>query len=146
MKMTLAEKLRFLADRIEDGKEFRFVGQTYIRYFDEHGQQFVKTQNGKDLKQGIRLKTIRANELEFIPKWEFTEDEKAILRNLPSNYRFIARDRNETLFIYDKKPYKGNGEFCVKRECEIKPLSLYEHLFKSVQWSDDEPCEFRRYL
>ena len=36
----------------------------------------------KTFKQGIRLKTIRANELEFIPKWEFTEDEKGYLEKL----------------------------------------------------------------
>ena len=137
MKMTLAEKLRFFADRIEDGKEFRFVGQTYIRYFDEGGQQFVKTQNGKDFKQGIRLKTIRANELEFIPKWEFTEDEKVILRNLPEQYKWIARDEHtNTLRVYEQFPSSAWGW------CTLP----FKHLFQSIQGSDEEPCEFRRYL
>ena len=145
MKMTLAEKLRFLADRMEDGKEFRFVGQTYIRYFDERGQQFVKTQNGKDFKQGIRLKTIRANELEFIPKWEFTEDEKVILRNLPERYKFIARDESNHVWVYALKPTKTNQYWSSGWGLVIS-LSGFRHLFKSIQCSDDEPCEFRKYI
>ena len=144
--MTLAEKLRFLADRIEDGKEFRFVGQTYIRYFDEGGQQFVKTQNGKDFKQGIRLKTIRANELEFVPRWEFTEDEKVILRNLPDEFRWIARDESDNhLYVYTLNPIKHEQVWSCGWGSVIS-LTGFRHLFKSIQWSDEEPCEFRRYL
>ena len=143
--MTLAEKLRFFADRIEDGKEFRFVGQTYIRYFDEMGQQFVKAHNGKDFKQGIRLKTIRANELEFIPKWEFTEDEKVILRNLPYEFQWIARDEGNQLWVYALKPTKYYQHWSSGKGNAIS-LEVFHHLFQSIQWSDEEPCEFRKYI
>ena len=144
--MTLAEKLRFLADRIEDGKEFRFVGQTYIRYFDEGGQQFVKTQNGKDLQQGAKLKTILANELEFVPKWEFTEDEKVILINLPAEHQWIARDEIlQGLYAYTSKPTKREHSWADSTGGVIS-LTGFRHLFESIQWEDDEPCEFRRYI
>lgn len=143
--MKTADKLRFLADRVEDGKEFIFNN---IEHCFRDGFLHYKDRRGWWLDSKISFRNIISGDGTFKlkPRWEFTEEEKAILRNLPSNYRFIARDRDETLFIYDKKPFKGNGEFCVKRKCEIKPLSLYEHLFKSVQWSDEEPCEFREYL
>ena len=37
----------------------------------------------------------------------FTNDEKAIARNIDKEYKWIARDRDGELCIYDGKPEKG---------------------------------------
>ena len=66
---------------------------------------------------------------------KLTEDEKVILRNLPKEYKWIARDGNGCLYVYASKPKKGitmwgsNG------------LSMipFDHLFQFIKWEDEEP-------
>lgn len=78
------------------------------------------------------------------PKWTFTEDEKVILRNLPEEYQYIVRDESGSLTVWTDKPkkaiytWKGGNVFIHFDE--------YGHLFRCIQWTDDEPCEFRKYL
>lgn len=67
-----------------------------------------------------------------------TEDEKTILRNLPADYEWIARDgRNSELYIYPDKPDKHEGFWMAK--CDYRSLDALSHLFVMVKWEDDEP-------
>lgn len=76
---------------------------------------------------------------------KFTEDEKAILRHLPEQYKYIARDKDNVLEIYTEKPYK-NYEWWISEKGCVFHIVIYEHIFKSIQWEDAEPCEFRKYI
>ena len=40
------------------------------------------------------------------PQWAFTDDEKVILRNLPDEFKWIARDSDDYLAIFTTKPRK----------------------------------------
>lgn len=72
-------------------------------------------------------------------KAKLTEDEKAILRNLPKKWKYIVRDKDSCLWIFDDyKPSKGStypewfgniGE----------PLILFQHLFQFIKWEDELP-------
>lgn len=66
-----------------------------------------------------------------------TEDEKVILRNLPGKYEWIERDENGVLYIYYDKPKKNSFTWSVAYGSRC--LNLFNHLFKMVQWADDEP-------
>lgn len=70
-----------------------------------------------------------------------TEDEKAILRNLPAGYKWITRDENSKLYIYQDKPEKcvdvwmsGRGSMFLLYDQRYSPLYLFDHLFKMVKW------------
>ena len=76
-------------------------------------------------------------------KWKFTEDEKVILRNLPEEYKYIARDMNDELYVYIEKPIKNNTNWFVFGSFW---LPIFEHIFQCIQWTDTEPCEFRKYI
>ena len=77
-------------------------------------------------------------------QWKFTEDEKVILRNLPKEYNWIARDSNKDLYIYITKPCKIEDIW----DYDESPheLDSFEHLFQTIQWDDAEPCEFRKFI
>ena len=72
-------------------------------------------------------------------KPKLTEDEKAILRNLPKKWKYIVRDEDGCLWMFDDyKPHKGKtspqwfgniGE----------PLILFNHLFQFITWENEEP-------
>lgn len=68
-------------------------------------------------------------------KPKLTEDEKAILRNLPKEYKWIARDIDGCLYVYASKPKKGITMW----ESDGLPMIPFDHLFQFIQWEDDEP-------
>lgn len=135
--MTLAEKLRFLADRAEDGQEF---------YVTTYEKDVCKSEwEYNEFFHNFYLSDLEHIILELVPQWEFTEDEKVILRNLPNKFTWIARDRiGNELFVYTSKPTKSEQSWsCMDNFIR---LTGFRHLFEPIQWSDDEPCEFRKYL
>ena len=76
-------------------------------------------------------------------KPQLTEDEKVILRNLPKDYKWIARDKNGTICVFNGKPYKHrfvwDGQF-------MGVLALFQHLFQFIQWEDKEPYSIEELL
>lgn len=79
-------------------------------------------------------------------KWVFTEDEKVILRNLPEDYKYIVRESKEggeDLTLFSEKPTKGYYNWEGKNWHCIREFS---HLFQCIQFTDTEPCEFRKYI
>lgn len=82
-------------------------------------------------------------------KWQFTKDEKVILRNLPKEYKWIARDNDDWLYVYQSKPEKSSScdeWHCIDDIGEMIEINEFNHLFKCIQWSDTEPCEFRKFI
>lgn len=88
----------------------------------------------------------RGDEYVETPKWEFTEDEKTILRNLRETYKWIARDGDHRadICVYEDKPQKQNNTWW--NVFSYDRLSLFKHIFQTIKWEDDEPCEFRKYI
>lgn len=76
-------------------------------------------------------------EQEYQEPITLTNDEKVILKNLPSDIKWIARDKSERLFLYFKEPRKAltwwNSEWV---EYDFSP---YDHLFKFIKWEDEDP-------
>ena len=66
---------------------------------------------------------------------KLTEDEKVILRNLPKEYKWIARDKNNCIFIYINRPVKS--DFWLNA-CDSTRLA-FPHLFQFIKWEDEEP-------
>lgn len=149
--MNTAEKLRFLADRLEDGKGFCIEGKDgFFRSIDK--VLFYRVhRKSKDETEWNRatfdLNDLKFNGLSLLPQWSFTEDEKVILRNISEQHKWITRDKSGDITIYSTKPYKSNGYWVGSQTVySFQQLTAFKHLFQSIQWSDDEPCEFRKYL
>lgn len=67
---------------------------------------------------------------------KFTNDEKAIARNIDEEYKWIARDSDGGLCIYKGKPKKeGNGWY----SDDYVYLYYFNHLFPAIKWEDEEP-------
>ena len=73
----------------------------------------------------------------------FTEDEKAILRSLPSRFEWIARDMDGALSAYVDKPKRDGIEFiCGNPHTEFAGMEIFEHIFKGVTF-ENSPIKFR---
>ena len=69
-------------------------------------------------------------------KIKLTEDEKAILRNLPKEYNYFARDKYEALYIYIDKPKKVSTYWLGENFLDLK---AFKHLFQFIAWENEEP-------
>ena len=71
------------------------------------------------------------------PKPQLTEDEKVILRNVPKQYEWIARDAGDSLCVYTKRPIKQMSVWST--DGWMSPMALFHNLFQFIKWEDDEP-------
>lgn len=144
----------------EEEEEFECYEQGFYKTNRYHLYITQNTWRNKGMKQSIlekeleelksklkrlekRIKEAESNK----PKWTFTEDEKAILRNIPENYNWICRDENKELYVYGHKPTKRYRlDYWSNDGYDYEKLEWFEHLFKCIKWSDEEPCEFRKYI
>jgi len=75
----------------------------------------------------------------------FTEDEKAILRSLPSPLKWIARDSDGTLYVYDGRPERCEDAFVCRdsyKDIYFVNISMFKHIFKGVTF-ENSPIRFR---
>ena len=76
-------------------------------------------------------------------KPKLNEDEKAILKVLLNeNYKWIARDKNDWLYVYASKPKKGITIW----ENTGSPMMPFVHLFNFIKWEDEEPYSIEELL
>ena len=68
-------------------------------------------------------------------KPQLNEDEKVILRSLPKDYKWIARDLSGMVYIFIKRPEKGQAIWYGCR----RPMIQFYHLFQFIEWEDEEP-------
>ena len=76
-------------------------------------------------------------EQEYQEPVTLTDDEKAILKNLPKRYEWIAKDKSGRLFLYLIKPLKTGT--CWESESIEPDFSMYDDLFQFIKWEDENP-------
>lgn len=89
----------------------------------------------------------RINEIAGITKLpkkkEFGDDELFLFKKVNKEYEWCARDKNGTLYLYEKKPYK-KGDIWYHDISES--FNCYNHLFNSILWEDEEPVYIPDYV
>lgn len=78
-------------------------------------------------------------------KPKITDDEKAILRNLPKKCKYIIRNWNNKLFLTEGKPQK-KGDYYWSYKGYCYELDIFEHLFQFIKWEDEEPWSIKKLL
>ena len=133
--VELRNGLKFLfLDRHKSLVELTGAGCTDIDYYDENLTRSSR-QESYDIMKVYKDYTCKELLWERKPKPQLNEDEKVILRSLPKDYKWIARDKNGCLYVYASKPEKvitiweGSGS----------PMIPFDHLFRFIKWEDDEP-------
>ena len=70
----------------------------------------------------------------------FSEAAKTIARNIDREYKWMARDQDGNLFIYEEKPEKKEYSWYFGG-CNY--IFYFNHLFSAIKWEDDEPTLIR---
>ena len=111
-----------------------YDGFLWIRNFDEN-LNIIDCDNGLDIMKVYKDYTCKELLWERKENPKLTEDEKVILRNLPKEYKWIARDLSGMVYIFIERPEKGQA---IWYGCG-QPMIPFYHLFQFIQWEDEEP-------
>lgn len=85
--------------------------------------------------------TMRWAESEYVEKKPtITSREKNFLDALLllSNY-YIARDKDNSLYVYYDKPIRGEKLWISDYSCHNPPKDMYGSMFDFIKWEDEEP-------
>lgn len=80
-------------------------------------------------------------ESEYIEKPVISKRDRAFLEYLKEEYKYIARDKNNVLCVYNKEPYKVE-ECTMWRVEQLRCYILNNHFnidLPMVKWEDSEP-------
>lgn len=141
--VELRNGLKFLfLGRHKSLVELTGVGCTDIDYYDENLTRSSR-QESYDIMKVYKDYTCKELIWERKEKPQLNEDEKAILKVLLNEkYKWIARDKNDWLYVYASKPKKGITIW----ENTGSPMMPFVHLFNFIKWEDDEPYSIEELL
>lgn len=77
-------------------------------------------------------------ESEYIERPKISESDRRFLDYIPDNYKYMARDRNGFLHIYDSKVEKNDKCWTSARYITMGMMA-FKILFPMVKWEDEEP-------
>ena len=133
---------------VEEGEEFKIKGRDYSNKttFKIQDNKLFSSRCGLTGECGLQLNDLDDIEeiIKLPKKKEFTDDELAIMRSLPKEYKWITRDDDGELYIFDKKPKNINGIW--DNYDRIRDFDFFEHLFKSITSEDEEPVFIDDYV
>ena len=93
-----------------------------------------------NVKQGCNVERTAWANAEYKEPKIFTEKEKAFIKLFPE-IQYIARDKNNKIFGYYRKPFKDEEEgWWVYKGGGVIEIRFWTLLrFESIQWEDEEP-------
>lgn len=126
---------------VEIGEEFFVVEREHTKYkLDlESGFMYSDTLGNRWNRAANTLNELLLNlsTIKKLPKKpQLTEGEKAILRNLPNEYKWIARDEDKDLYVFENEPYKSEFYWYDKNMTYID-TNIFRYLFQFIKWDDD---------
>ena len=93
-----------------------------------------------DGKKSCQINRLNWANAEYKEPKRFTEREKAFIKLFPE-IQYIARDKNNKIFGYYRKPFKDEEEgWWVYKGGGVIEIRFWTLLrFESIQWEDEEP-------
>ena len=135
---------------VEEGEEFNIVYKDDVMdvctfkivngyLYDTIGNEYCSSPMGINILAKIK------NIIKLPKKKQFTDDELCILRNVDKKYKWIARDDDGQLSAFVYKPYKDTFMWRLS-EASYEDITVFNYLFQSVQWEDEEPVFIDDYV
>lgn len=88
-------------------------------------------------------KRMQWSESEYVEKSTITSREKKFLDLLLTKWKYIARDENKNLYVFDSLPIKRYDVWCIENisMCEYCYISkkTFGNMFDFIKWEDEKP-------
>lgn len=83
------------------------------------------------------------SESEYIEKPTITSREKKFLSLILSKWKYLARDKNKHLYVFDSLPSKGDNGWRIENilmcDCCNIFKKLFGDMFDFIKWEDEKP-------
>ena len=90
-----------------------------------------------------KLKSIKQ---QLTPKkYQFSANEKTILRSLSEEWKWLARDKDGILYVYTHRPIRSDEDYTLS-DGSWEKFNTFGHLFQAIKWTDDEPVEIEKVI
>lgn len=119
------------------GDSFSVTKSGKITFCDRFKCDMCKFNNSTGEKS-CRTKRYEWSESEYVEKPTITSREKNFLDALLSNCKYIARDRDNLLYVYYDKPIRGDKFWISDYASHDMPKDMYGDVFNFIKW-DEEP-------
>lgn len=77
-------------------------------------------------------------ESEYVDKLTITESDRRFLDYLPDNCKWLVRNKDGSLYAYNRKPKKDYASMWFG-ECAVLKINKQCKAFTMVKWEDDKP-------
>lgn len=130
---------------VEEGEEFKLNSRNEV-YKVINNKLYRSDFFGVELIESCLSlnETTETKVIKLPKKKEFTDDELVIMRSLPKEYKWMARDDDGELYTFTEKPKKFDGIWDDKER--YNDFYFFEHLFKSITSEDEEPVFIDDYV
>ena len=75
-----------------------------------------------------------------------SEAERIILENINKDYKWIARDENNYIYVYENKPTKEESRWKNNGIDLYEDIFVFNHLFQFITWEDEQPYNIEELL
>ena len=128
-----------ILDIVCKGKHFGVTKSGEITFCDLFKCDMCKF-NDSTGEKNCRTKRYEWSESEYVEKPTITSREKNFLDLLLPNCKYIARDNNKELYIYNEKPERSDCDWYSNDGilCRIS-TRFFGNMFGFIKWYDEEP-------
>ena len=130
---------------VEEGEKFKFYGYGDV-YFIQKGYLYFIDIDNTEKKSYLNINdVVEKNIIKLPKKKQFTDDELCILRNIDKEYKWIARDKRNTLYVYkENEPFTTGTVW--NNHSDNYARFPYDDIFKSISWEDKKPTYIDDYV
>lgn len=131
---------------------FKHETETSAYYIDE--KLFIKSSKTHNISDKYTIRDLLAHPSEIETKNAIKTKIETVFKFLVEiyNYNYLAKDLNEDLYAYIKKPYKEEWGYWVPNKGfktkeitdDFIPSYLIDRISTLVSWEDDEPLDMRK--
>ena len=130
---------------VEEGEKFKFYGYGDV-YFIQKGYLYFIDIDNTEKKSYLNINdVVEKNIIKLPKKKQFTDDELCMLRNIDKEYKWIARDKRNTLYVYkENEPFTTGTVW--NNHSDNYARFPYDDIFKSISWEDIKPTYIDDYV
>lgn len=143
--MLNAEKFKDKIMYSCDG-EFGFTDGIVKCAYDKCDNCIFSNRNNQNKHESCSSRRVRWLLSEYKEPIKLTRFEHDVLKHLleKTQYRFIVREKSDSIYIYKRKPKKGLGAWDISTG--MQNLNIFVNLFPFIKWEDSEPTSIEDVL
>lgn len=132
---------------VEEGEKFKFDGYVDI-YFIKNGYLYFIDIDSTERVCYLQINDVVGKNIIKLPKKkQFSQDTLNFFKCIDKKWKYIAKDENNFVAVYEEKPEKKDGYWDFNWEFDWSRLTFFnQSLFDQILWEDEEPIRIDDYV